>query len=78
MVNSIKVINDALCTDTQLPLIVTFGGGLTELASAYRLEPALPSGSRRSGSGDPNTPTLVPHPTSPAWAQAPSTTSTRI
>jgi purine nucleosidase len=35
------IVREAMRTDTDLPLYVTFGAGLTELASAYRLEPAI-------------------------------------
>src|SRR5262245_26525549 len=33
------IVAEALRDDTELPLFVTLGGGLTELASAYLLEP---------------------------------------
>ena len=35
------IVQEAMRTDTDLPLYVTFGGGLTELASAYLMEPAI-------------------------------------
>jgi inosine-uridine nucleoside N-ribohydrolase len=35
------IVREAMRTDTEAPLFVTLGGGLTELASAYRLEPAI-------------------------------------
>ena len=35
------IVAEALRTDTDLPLFVVLGGGLTELASAYLLEPAI-------------------------------------
>jgi inosine-uridine nucleoside N-ribohydrolase len=35
------IVREALRTDTDLPLFVTLGGGLTELASAYLMEPAI-------------------------------------
>jgi inosine-uridine nucleoside N-ribohydrolase len=35
------IVREAMRTDTEEPLYVTFGAGLTELASAYLLEPAI-------------------------------------
>lgn len=35
------IIREAMRTDTDLPLVVALGGGLTELASAYLLEPRI-------------------------------------
>ena len=35
------IVREAMRTDTEAPLFVTLGGGLTELASAYRMEPAI-------------------------------------
>jgi purine nucleosidase len=35
------IVREAMRTDTQAPLFVTLGAGLTELASAYLLEPAI-------------------------------------
>jgi purine nucleosidase len=35
------IVQEAMRTDTDLPRHVTFGGGLTELASAYLMEPAI-------------------------------------
>jgi inosine-uridine nucleoside N-ribohydrolase len=35
------IVAEAMRTDTALPLYATFGGGLTELASAYLLEPRI-------------------------------------
>jgi purine nucleosidase len=35
------IVAEAMRTDTDLPLYVTLGGGLTELASAYLLEPRI-------------------------------------
>jgi purine nucleosidase len=35
------IIDEALRTDTERPLFVTLGAGLTELATAYLLEPAI-------------------------------------
>lgn len=35
------IITEAMRTDTDLPLFATFGGGLTELASAYLQEPRI-------------------------------------
>jgi purine nucleosidase len=35
------IVAEAMRTDTELPLYVTFGGGLTELASAYLMEPRI-------------------------------------
>lgn len=35
------IVTEAMRTDTGLPLYVTLGGGLTELASAYLLEPRI-------------------------------------
>jgi hypothetical protein len=37
------IVAEAMRTDTQLPLFVTFGAGLTELASAYLTEPRIAS-----------------------------------
>jgi inosine-uridine nucleoside N-ribohydrolase len=35
------IVREAMRTDTELPLFVTLGAGLTELASAYLMEPAI-------------------------------------
>jgi purine nucleosidase len=35
------IVREAMRTDTDLPLYVTLGAGLTELAGAYRMEPAI-------------------------------------
>lgn len=35
------IVREAMRTDTRLPLFATFGAGLTELASAYLLEPRI-------------------------------------
>jgi len=35
------IVAEAMRTDTQLPLFITFGAGLTELASAYLAEPRI-------------------------------------
>ena len=35
------IVAEAMRTDTQLPLFATFGAGLTELASAYLIEPRI-------------------------------------
>ena len=35
------IVREAMRTDTDLPLFVTFGAGLTELASAYLIEPRI-------------------------------------
>jgi purine nucleosidase len=35
------IVREAMRTDTDLPLYVTLGAGLTELASAYLMEPAI-------------------------------------
>ncbi len=35
------IVTEAMRTDTDLPLFVTLGAGLTELASAYLIEPAI-------------------------------------
>src|SRR4051794_35620765 len=35
------IVREAMRDDTEAPLYVTLGAGLTELASAYRLEPAI-------------------------------------
>jgi inosine-uridine nucleoside N-ribohydrolase len=35
------IVAEAMRTDTELPLYVTLGGGLTELASAYLMEPRI-------------------------------------
>jgi purine nucleosidase len=35
------IVAEAMRTDTDLPLYATFGGGLTELASAYLMEPRI-------------------------------------
>jgi purine nucleosidase len=35
------IVREAMRTDTDLPLFVTLGAGLTALAGAYRLEPAI-------------------------------------
>ncbi len=36
-----RIVHEAMRDDTDLPLFVTCGGGLTEIASAYLLEPAI-------------------------------------
>ncbi len=38
---ALAIIQEAMRTDTDLPLVVALGGGLTELASAYLLEPKI-------------------------------------
>jgi len=38
---TLAIIDEAMRTDSQLPLFVTVGGGLTEVASAVMLEPSI-------------------------------------
>ncbi|QSB12873.1 nucleoside hydrolase [Natronosporangium hydrolyticum] len=57
------IIEEAMRTDTDLPLFATFGGGLTELASAYLREPRIADRMTAIWIGGPEYPELaVPPP----------------
>ena len=54
-----------------LPLFVTFGAGLTELASAYLIEPRIASRLTAVWIGGPEYPELGPHPERPGAGPGP-------
>ena len=54
------IVDEALRTDTDLPLFVTFGAGLTELASAYLIEPRIAERLTAVWIGGPEYPELGP------------------
>ncbi|GAA4697497.1 nucleoside hydrolase [Phytohabitans rumicis] len=56
------IVAEAMRTDTDLPLYVTFGGGLTELASAYLMEPRIADRLTAIWIGGPEHPDLAPPP----------------
>ena len=58
-------------TDTNLPLFVTLGAGLTELASAYLIEPRIASRLTAVWIGGPEYPELGPDPERPGAGPGP-------
>src|SRR4051812_46916436 len=56
------IVREAMRTDTTLPLFATFGAGLTELASAYLLEPRIAKRLTAVWIGGPEYPDLAPPP----------------
>jgi purine nucleosidase len=65
------IVAEAMRTDTDLPLFVTFGAGLTELASAYLIEPRIASRLTAVWIGGPEYPELGPHPERPGAGPGP-------
>ena len=65
------IVAEAMRTDTDLPLFVTLGGGLTELASAYLLEPAIAERLTAVWIGGPEYDELGPHPERPGAGPGP-------
>src|SRR4051794_4145585 len=65
------IIAEAMRTDTQLPLFVTFGAGLTELASAYLIEPRIADRLTAVWIGGPEYPELGPHQERPGAGPGP-------
>jgi inosine-uridine nucleoside N-ribohydrolase len=65
------IVSEAMRTDTDLPLFVTVGGGLTELASAYLLEPGIADRLTAVWIGGPEYPELGPHPERPGAGPGP-------
>lgn len=65
------IVSEAMRTDTDLPLFVTIGGGLTELASAYLLEPGISDRLTAIWIGGPEYPELGPHPERPGAGPGP-------
>jgi inosine-uridine nucleoside N-ribohydrolase len=60
------IVAEAMRTDTELPLYATFGGSLTELASAYLMEPRIAERLTAIWIGGPEYPDLAsPPPDSP-------------
>ena len=70
------IVAEAMRTDTDAPLYVTLGGGLTELASAYLIEPRIADRLTAVWIGGPEYPELGPHPERPGAEPGRSTTST--
>jgi purine nucleosidase len=56
------IVAEAMRDDTDLPLFVTLGGGLTELASAYLIEPRIADRLTAVWIGGPEYEELGPHP----------------
>jgi inosine-uridine nucleoside N-ribohydrolase len=65
------IVAEAMRTDTELPLFVTFGAGLTELASAYQIEPRIADRLTAVWIGGPEYPELGPHPVRPGAGPGP-------
>jgi Inosine-uridine preferring nucleoside hydrolase len=65
------IVAEAMRTDTNLPLFVTFGAGLTELASAYLIEPRIADRLTAVWIGGPEYPELGPHPERPGAGPGP-------
>ena len=59
------IVAEAMRTDTERPLFGTFGAGLTELASAYLIEPRIADRLTAVWIGGPEYPQLGPHPERP-------------
>jgi purine nucleosidase len=66
-----SIVAEAMRTDTDLPLFVTFGAGLTELASAYLIEPRIADRLTAVWIGGPEYPELGPHPERPGAGPGP-------
>jgi purine nucleosidase len=65
------IVAEAMRTDTDVPLYVLLGGGLTELASAYLLEPAIADRLTAVWIGGPEYDELGPHPERPGAGAGP-------
>jgi inosine-uridine nucleoside N-ribohydrolase len=65
------IVAEAMRTDATLPLFVTLGGGLTELASAYLIEPRIAERLTAVWIGGPEYPELGPHPERPGAGPGP-------
>jgi purine nucleosidase len=65
------IVAEAMREDTRLPLFVTLGGGLTELASAYLIEPRIAERLTAVWIGGPEYEELGPHPERPGAGAGP-------
>jgi hypothetical protein len=65
------IVREAMRSDSTLPLFVTFGAGLTELASAYLIEPRIADRLTAVWIGGPEHPDLGPHPERPGADSGP-------
>jgi inosine-uridine nucleoside N-ribohydrolase len=59
---ALAIVREAMRTDTTLPMFTTFGAGLTELASAYLIEPRIADRLTAVWIGGPEYPDLAPPP----------------
>jgi purine nucleosidase len=65
------IVAEAMREDTELELFVTLGGGLTELASAYLIEPRIAERLTAVWIGGPEYEELGPHPERPGAGPGP-------